>query len=232
MKGTMIRKTILPLMLIVLCGCQLFSPEAAAPPTTAEKHFFDVSNSVVERVVVKTNYVTVTNLNIDFKWVTNEFNVPKPVLVTNFVEVPIPTPVWETQKVTIQQLVPGAKIEAVKGIGTLIGDLFGVGGLVAASITGAYSIYLKVRNRALSGEADHMTLATGGLVETTETILNVLKQTPQGQQLMPAVISYLEKHQEKLGTIQEIRDLLAVISKSRSLDDANEILDKVRKVTQ
>jgi hypothetical protein len=228
----MIKNLILTIGLIAVAGCSLFSATNAAPPTKAEQSLFDVSNSVVQRVITQTNFVNVTLTNITWatKWITNELNVPIPQLITmtNYLDVQVPRYVQVTQDVVIQQLVPGRGSAAATSIIGLIASFFGAGGIATTAAAGLTAIYLKSRNRALAGDNDNLAVVSGGLVETTETLLNVLKGTPQGQVLLPKVKLYLERHQEDLGTVQQVKDILSTISKSKSVEDAQEILDKLK----
>ncbi len=224
MKKLLLLSTILSL----LTGCKLMSPQTAIPPTETERRFFDVTNSIVERIVVKTNWVTATVTNVEARVVTNEVNVPVVQWRTNFIDIPVQRTVLETQHVEVPQLLPGVGSRATTEIGTTIGNFFGVGGLVGGLLGGSFAAYMRMRNRALRGENTALEIATGGLVETTETLLNLLRTTPQGQELLPIVKAYLERHQDDLGTLEIVRENLSLISKAKSLDDAQEIIDKLK----
>lgn len=214
-------------------GCRLMGANPA-PPTAWEKSFFDVSNSVVERVVLKTNFATVWNTNIVVQTnsVTNAVGVmvPQMVLVTNPVPITVPVVAFETQHVEIPQLVPGKGQEAATGIAGLVGGFFGVGGLATTLIGGLFGGWMKMRNRALAGQATTAGVVNGVLTSNIETMLQVLEETPQGKPLRDQVVKWLAQHHDQVGVAEQVASEVAQVDKWEAKEGAQAILGALQRL--
>jgi len=129
-------------MLLVVIGCSTISHK----PSAFERKIYLVETN--EQVIVKTNYVTITN---EAGGVTVQSQL-----------------VHKTNE--LYTLHPNPEKEAViKGTATGIGDLFGFGGIAGALISGAYSMWASGRNRKVN-----QTLIQG--IETAREVLATTPQ--------------------------------------------------------
>ena len=221
------------LPLVALCGCGLFGKNAAAP-TDFERRFFDVTTNLVARVSSLTNVVTVfqTNQQVAVVTVTNAVNQIEVKQVTNVVVVPV----LQTNTVTVTnlaeqyQLKPGAGAGTVTAIGGAVAAPFGFGGIVTTVLGGFFAGYLGLRNKALKGDVTLGGQAAEVLTQQVETLLEVLKSTPQGQSIQPVIKAWLMKHQQAEGVLENVATAVAQVDNSAAQQAAQEILKALNQI--
>jgi hypothetical protein len=214
---------------LFLTGCTLFGKQPTQP-TPLEKSLFTEITNLVAKPVLVTNIVTFTNTETRIvevpgatTIVTNTLMVSVPYNVTNVMVV--------TQQVPIVQLAPSAKTDAIVKTGESIGSLFGFGGLVSTLLAGLLATYLKLRNNNLSGEADVATQASVVLVQNIETLVEILKTTPQGQAALPSIKNYLMTHQSQVGVIEYVANVVKeTVDTPAAKQAANAILTGLQNV--
>lgn len=123
--------------IVLMIGCSTISHK----PSAFERKIYLVETN--EHVVIKTNYVTVTN-------VTGAISVEAQI---------------QHQTNEVYTLQPNPEQAAIiKGTATGLGDLFGFGGIAGAAISGLYSMWAAGRNRKVN-----QTLIQG--IETAREVL-------------------------------------------------------------
>lgn len=108
-----------------------------------------------------------------------------------------------TQDVATPQYVyhNGPGVRGAQEIGTTIGNLFGVGGLVGTGIGALASLWGWVRSSKWKG-----TGAT--LAQSIETMREFVKGLPNGGVYDNALTQWLQQHQADTDTIKQVMDLL------------------------
>lgn len=96
---------------------------------------------------------------------------------------------------------PGAGAQEVQRIGTEIGNLFGVGGLVGTGLGALFSIYGMVRSNSRYRTA-------ANLAQSIETAREFIRNLPNGQQYDSAFVSWLQKHQTEGNVIGDVVTLI------------------------
>jgi hypothetical protein len=97
-------------------------------------------------------------------------------------------------------------VEVGIGAAGSLGGLFGFGGLAGLVLGAVYHIYAQLRNRKV----------TAALVQGTETVLEVLRTTPQGEQLRDRAVSWLQEQQSAAGVVDSVTKLVRVVSDTRA----------------
>jgi hypothetical protein len=177
-------------VLAVLCvGCA--SSGKPIQPNAFDRTLFNIETNLTPAVSVQTNTVVVTNavtVTNDAGVVTWQTNV---VLATNVCHV--------TNFIPQYELAPKEAAEtAIKATGGVVGGLFGFGGLAATLLGGVYHTYMQIRNRRINA----------ALTQAIETGREVLKSTPQGQQLDAAYVQWLQQHQTQAGVINAVAGMV------------------------
>lgn len=183
---------------VVLAGCSLL--ERGAPPSRVEQALFTTITNVVEVPVLKTvtitetNRVTVIETNLVSGEVVTKINeviVPKVVIVTvtNLVEV------YDHQ-------VSDTTRGRVQGVGAIV-DTFvpGIGGMAAAGILAVLGGIAQWRSSRRGRSQDALT-------QEVETILEFIKQLPNGAAHKEAITSWLQNHQVEAGVAEHIMALI------------------------
>ncbi len=225
------RKMLVLLPLLALCaGCTLLGKNAG-PPTALEKDLFSVSNAVIPKVVQVTNLVTLYQTNVALQVVTVTNSIGVPVTQTNVVTVTqtniVPQVATVTNFVTVPQLVPGVGQQTATGLAGTVAGFWGAGGLATTILGGIFAAYLGARNRALAGNVDTATQASGVLAQNVQTVLSVLTATPQGQAALPAVKAYLMKHQLASGVIEQVAEAVKTVDPLEAQGAAQAVLNAV-----
>jgi hypothetical protein len=186
---------ILSLAALIAAGC------STPGPSRFEQWAFDVRTNYTPVVVVQTNevlqIVTVYRTNevagvVTVTAATNLVRTLEPVTVTN----------WLAQ-VTYS---PNTNAGTIASTGRVLGEPFGVGGLVGTLLGGIFSLWGIVRS-------SRARKAAAVLAQGIETGRAILRETPQGQQLDAEYRAWLEKDQKRKAVLDLILPLL-----ERSLD--------------
>lgn len=221
-----------------LNGCS----STATTPTKFESFLFEQHTNPMPQIVFQTNVLTVikevpvTNQVTITR--TNEQNIVIPTF-SNYVTT-VQVPVFQTNVVQGTNFVPvisqtaGAGSNAVTSIGAVAGDLFGVGGLVKAGLGAVFAGFLTWRNRQF---AVNSAVQAASVAQTTaetfaqniETLLTVLKTTPQGQKLEPLIKNYLMTHQKEAGVIDNVASIIdSSVSEGAAKTSAETILNALK----
>lgn len=177
----------------------LFSPGCATkPPTALEQRWFNITTNYVPEVVLKTNYVTITNLQ---GGITVQRNLSA-----------------ETNLVEQYQYTPGSRAQQVKEVGGAVGNLFGVGGLVTTGLGALFGLWAQVRSSRRYRTA-------GSLAQTIETLRVFVKGLPNGAAYDTAFVQFMQSKQAEAGVLQEVVSLL---EKEVSNPDAKEAAQNVQ----
>jgi hypothetical protein len=195
------------LLISVLIGC-------GTTPTALDRALSNVQTNYTPVLGLQTNVVTVfqTNVFVQTVTVTNSVGAPVPVLQTNFVAVPVYSTnlVVVTNQVASYTLTPGSTATAVAGGAGVVANLGapGIGTLVTGGLLGLLSIFLGFRNRAMSGQNDVLTQASGVLAQTIETGRELMSSTPQGQKVADAFTQWMVTNQAQTQTIGAITQIV------------------------
>jgi hypothetical protein len=145
----------------------------AGEPTRVERWLFNI----------QTNYVPVTNMvvavNPDGSKVTNAIVSVAPVY--------IPT--------------KGQGETTVTEIGTEVGNVFGVGGLVTTAMGVLFGAWRWIRGNKAAQTAD-------ALAQNIEMIREFVKQLPNGTTYDNVLTSWLTQHQAEAGVLQQVIGIL------------------------
>lgn len=187
-----------------IIGCAAF--KTGAPPTAVESKLFDVHTNFIPIVLPVTNYVQVTSFqtNVVPVFQTNAQQVAVVTYQTNVVPVTVQTTnvsMVATQQANYTYTI-GKGGQDVTQVGGLVGNLFGVGGLVSTGLAGLLSIWGWVRSSK--------NYATGAnLAQSIETIRSFVQQLPNGAVYDKALTDWLQNHQVQTGEINQVLTLLA-----------------------
>lgn len=175
----------LPFLALLLAGCAMTKPNAV------DRLLYNVQTNWTVAIVTQTNTVQQTNL-------VSVTNVTGQVLTTTNV-VTERQVVTETNQVPTVTLAPKPAVETgIQTGGGILGSFTGWGGLIGTVLLGAYHLYGQVRNKQVAG----------ALVQGLETAREVVRSTPQGQQLAAGLTSYLVRTQGAAGVLGSISDLV------------------------
>ena len=179
---------------------------ASAPPSALEQHFFEVRTNVIPVIVPVTNVVEMTN------WAT--VTVTNRVEVINEKEVVVPVTnvtlhsIWATNVVTVTNqveaytFVPGTNAVAVTETAREIGGLWGPWGeLIGLILGGVFGIWGLLRSSRANKTA-------AVLAQVIETGKQLLRLTPQGNELDATWTAWMKEHQRETGTMLAVIQLL------------------------
>jgi len=107
---------------------------------------------------------------------------------------------------------------AAAQIGGSVAAPFGLGGVVASGLLGIASIWGAIRSRRL-------TKVAAGLVQGIEVASEVLRTTPQGNELDEKLKTWLQAHQAESGTIASV---LALMNSTVDNAEAREVAAKLK----
>lgn len=224
--------------------CAASMTGCASAPGKFEEAIFTRTNVPMLTVHSVTNFVTVTNVvpkfEVQIVQVTNAVGVVVPtfetnrVLETNYVREAIVTPAGSTVMVPQFTGRTAAGDAAISGAGAM-GGMFGYGGIVVAVLSGLTNWWQKSRNQSLAakytGASQGQAIAnqaSAALVQNVETLLEVLKTSPQGQAILPTVKNYLTSHQLDAGVIDVVATLVDEhVDNEAARDAAAEIVKAV-----
>lgn len=198
----------------------LFYGCATRPPSRLESRFLDtvtnppvvtVITNVIPVTIIKTNVVelTITNLQGITQLITNYSVIPVQILQTNIATI--------TNVPTTYSFTPGAGAKEVQGIGTAIGNLFGVGGLVGTGLGALFSLYAGIRGRRSYN-------AAADTAQVVETVRQFIKNLPNGQVYDSALVQWMQAHQAEAGVLN---DVVAILQREVSNADAKDAAAKV-----
>lgn len=221
---------------LVFTGCGSLFGANAVGPTKMEQALFTTNEIPVTKIVTvneyRTNVVPITVQREVVSYVTNSVGVPQYLTNTTVIQAfqtnVVPYVSLQTNVVLVPQLAPSGTTSAIQGGAGLIGNLFGVGGLVTTALGGLLAGYLKLRNNALAGQADTQTQVSAALTQNIQTMLEVLQGTPQGQALLPKVKQYLKDHQTDVGVLEDVGNIIETyVNNDAAKGAANSILGAV-----
>lgn len=188
----------------LLTGCQLFGKNAA-PPTAFDQKAFNIITNTVYDVKTVTNVIPLyqTNVQLEVMTLTNEQKQIVQVFATNYI--PVLTYSNVVHDVTNAHEVydythPSQTSQTVASVaGTLSNmGLPGIGSLVSMALIGGLGIYGKLRGNKVAG----------ALAQGIETAREVMKTTPQGQELDAKYQAWLVSHQAAAGVISAVTDIV------------------------
>lgn len=107
---------------------------------------------------------------------------------------------------------------AAAQIGGTVAQPFGLGGIFTSSLLGLASIWGAIRSRRLAKVA-------AGLVQGIEVASEVLRTTPQGNELDEKLKTWLQAHQAESGTIASV---LALMNSTVDNQEAREVALKLK----
>lgn len=167
----------------LLAGCKLLSssgPQAA--PTAIERKLADITTNVV------------------------------PVLTTNVVYAPVTNPAgavfMEAVSTNVTQgtqtnytFQSNAQTQTAVGLLGMVGNFFGVGGLVTTGLGGLLSWYWKTRSR-------QSTAVAGALAQANQTAQAIIAGTPQGQTINMALQNWMHRAHLDNGIAQAVAAII------------------------
>lgn len=164
----------------------------ALAPTPVEQHFFSLQTNTVPVVTV----AAVTNaMTHSIEWTQTTNNVVTYTYTAN------------------------TNAAALTDTARRVGNLFGpFGELIGAGLAGLFGIWGALRSRKAAAYVN----ATGALAQTIEVFREVLKTTPQGQELNAKLTDQMMKHQLQVGVIREVA---AVVSSQVNNATAKSLAD-------
>lgn len=148
-------------------------------PLPVEQHFFIITTNTVPTVTVEA--------------VTNQ--------ATHSIE-------WThtTNNVTTYVYTASTNAAALASASGNVAGMFGpYGELVSVGVAGLFGLWGAMRSRKAAAYVN----ATGALAQTIEIFREVLKTTPQGQELNEKLTAQMMKHQVELGVIREVAGVVA-----------------------
>lgn len=215
--------------IIAVCGLALLVAACAATkPNAFDRAFYDITTNQVPKVVVHTNVVTLTNVvqqevtktnwidqtRFEVVKLTNE--IPVFVQVTNVVPEVVMTPQLS--------FAPNTNATALANTARDVGNLFGpFGALVGGLVMGALGVYGRMRSGSKSAEV---------LAQVIETGRELLKTTPQGQQLDQRWVQWMQLHQAEAGVLQRVTSLVGnVVDNQSAREVAQELTEMMNERT-
>jgi len=207
MKHIKLVASLFPVLLLSLffAGC------ATRPPTSAEQGFFNIQTNYVPVVQIKTNVFDVFQTNTVVVTQTNVIsspNLPAPIFQVVYKTNEAIMITQQTNTVTItNQLAagyvytpgPGAKV--IQEVGTGVGNIFGVGGIVGTALGALFSLWGYVRSKK-------SLLTATNLAQTIETIREFVKSLPNGSTYDNELINWMTTNQANAGVLQDVLKLL------------------------
>ena len=193
--------------MLAIHGC------ASRPPTQFEQGIFDIRTNVVPVVEVRTNIVPVTIVQTNVVTVTNVTGVAE--FKTNL----IPVFLYQTNVVTTTNLsesylyTPGAGAANVRQVGTEVGNVFGVGGMVGTALGALFSLWGYMRSRK-------SLVTAANIAQTVETMREFIKSLPNGQQYDNELVNWMTTNQANAGVLQNVITLIQQQVSNRDAQDA------------
>lgn len=184
----------------------------ASPPTQMETKVFEVVTNVVQ--VIKTNSMTLTNVEVRTVTVTNAENIVTKTEVTNFTAVPIYFTITNT--VERWDYVQGTNAAEIKAVARSIGGAAGgpLGEVIAGFIaTAGLGLWGWLRQTAKSK------LAVNSM-QTIETCREFIKSLPGGAEYDQELVKWMVKHQQEAGVLSATISTLATMIDNRDAKEA------------
>lgn len=121
------------------------------------------------------------------------------------------TRVLITNQEPIYALKPRVETEtALRTASGVAGSFWGLGGLASTLVAGAYHLYAQGRNRKV----------TEALVQGTETALEVIRSTPQGDKLRDKTVDWLQRNQQAVGVLTAVTELVKEVTDNATAQSA------------
>jgi len=210
---------------IVIIGILLLCGGCALMPK-ADRALFNITTNYAPVVLTVTNTQVITNI-VERPVVTREVVVvtniiqAAPVVTTTVIEhtniVRVPEIVWSNTVQIVTNFIPHDVVVAPKAaIGTsldVVGGLAGPWGtLGAVALTAILGVWARSRqkdiNAVLAGEVAAKQTVGETLSQSIEVARELIKKTPQGQQLEQRYLDWLQTHQAAQGVLGAVADLV------------------------
>jgi hypothetical protein len=199
---------LLGIVTIFIGGC------ASTPPTAVEQKFFDIKTNVLYVNKIETNVVPITvvhtNIVIDNVGVTVTNYTPVLSYITNTVFV---TKTNESYVFT-----PGQGAADVRTVGTEVGNIFGVGGMVGTALGALFSLWRYIRSKK-----NYVTAAN--IAQTVETMREFIKSLPDGARYDNELVNWMQKNQANAGVLQSV---IALVAREVSNPDAKDAAQNIQ----
>lgn len=197
----------------IVAGCALTDNQ---PPSKIERYLYDIKTNFTERVVTKTNFVDEVRPMI--VRVTNEVN--QIITTTNYVTVPVPVPITETQQVAHYALgdVKPSTSAGIQAGGSVANMAYpGLGGVISGLAIGLLGAWRKVRNSRQ--ETNDATDTGGVLVNNVQAIREFVRTLPNGSQYDAAIKQFLMDNHQSEDVAVDVADLIATQLDSKTARD-------------
>lgn len=175
---------------------------ATKPPTAFERGMYNIQTNMEPVLVVKTNVIPVTIMETNVVRVTNEVGVIN--FQTNLVPVFVyhTNVVYSTNAQESYIYTPGPGAANVRQIGTEVGNIFGVGGMVGTALGALFSLWGYIRSRKSNA-------VSVNLSQTIETMREFVKSLPNGAVYDSELVNWMTTNQANAGVLQQVIALIA-----------------------
>jgi hypothetical protein len=201
---------------LVYAGC-------SSAPTAFEKKFYNIDTLTNAVVVSTTNNIFKTNVVTKDVFTTNVVNDITHITITPTRDVVVLQDAIITYQTNLQvqyTYTANTNASTVSQVGGAIAAPFGLGGLVSTALTGLFGIWAAIRSRKKGQVA-------AGLTQGIEVFSEVLKTTPQGQELDTKAKTWLQNHQVQTSTDMEVLELLKLVDNQEARDVAAKIQNEI-----
>lgn len=198
---------------------------ASRPPTQLEQGLFNIQTNVVPVVEVRTNIVPVTIVQ------TNVISVTNVTGVTEFRTNLVPVVLYSTNVVVTTNAqesyvyTPGPGAANVRQVGTEVGNIFGVGGMVGTALGALFSLWGYARSKK-------NLVTAANIAQTVETMREFIKTLPNGQQYDNELVNWMTTNQANAGVLQNVITLLQQQVNNRDAQDAAAHIQEIIKGLQ
>lgn len=202
---------------LLIIGCSSF--KNGSPPTAFEEKLFNVQTNYLPVVVAQTNIVPVYIYRTNVVPVVTTIGVNQ--FVTNFIPVAIaqtnfqPVTAYVTNQVPQYSYAPNSTTNSIEAA---VSGIPVYGTLASTAIAGLAAVWGWFRSSKQGTAA--ATLAQG-----TETILEFIKQLPNGSAYNTALQNWLQSHQADTGALDTV---MSILERSVSNPDAQIAAQQVR----
>lgn len=190
------------ILVMVIGGC------ASTPPTAVEQKFFDIKTNTLVITRLETNVVPITvvhtNIVVDTQGVTITNYIPVFEYITNTVVA------FKTNESYV--FTPGQGAADVRAVGTEVGNVFGVGGIVGTALGALFSLWGIIRSKK-----NYITAAN--IAQTVETMREFIKSLPNGATYDNELVNWMQKNQANAGVLQSV---IALVGREVSNPDAKD----------
>lgn len=207
----------LGVLCVSLAGC------ATKPPSKFEQAYFNIiTNPPVISVITNVIPFNVYQTNVVPVIMTNVQGVLE--IRTNVTVVALTQ--YQTNTIVLTNapesyvFTPGAGAAQVRAVGTEVGNIFGVGGIVGTGIGMLFSLWGYVRSRKSN-------LTAVNIAQTVETMREFIKSLPNGQTYDNELVNWMQQNQANAGVLQSV---IGLISQEVSNPDAKEAARQIQQI--